>query len=164
MKKLEKALDLAMSTIMSIVMLVLLVFGTWQIFTRWVLNNPSTFTEELLRYLLIWAGMIGAAYCFFHDKHVKLTLLTSHLHGTALKVVNVVDDIIVIGFVIYVYIYGGIQMVTANVNQLTAVLRLPMSLIYACLPVAGVFIILSKLLRYLSIFWDSRAKKGENVK
>ena len=75
MKKLEKGLDFAMSTIMSIVMLVLLIFGTWQIFTRWVLNDPSTFTEEMLRYLLIWAGMIGAAYCFFHDKHVKLTLV-----------------------------------------------------------------------------------------
>ncbi len=68
MKKLEKALDVAMSTITSVVMLVLLIFGTWQIFTRWILNDPSTFTEELLRYLLIWAGMIGAAYCFFHDK------------------------------------------------------------------------------------------------
>ena len=65
MKKLEKGLDFAMSTIMSIVMLVLLIFGTWQIFTRWVLNDPSTFTEEMLRYLLIWAGMIGAAYCFW---------------------------------------------------------------------------------------------------
>lgn len=160
MKKLEKILDLAMSTIMSLVMLVLVIFGFWQIFTRWVLNDPSTFTEELLRYLLIWAGMIGAAYCFFHDKHVKLTLLTSKLKGTPLMVLNVVDEIIVIAFVVYVYIFGGAQMVAQNANQLTAVLRLPMSLIYACLPVSGVFVILSKILRYLSLFMESRAKKG----
>lgn len=162
MKALEKALDFAMSTIMSMVMLVLIIFGTWQIFTRWVLNNPSTYTEELLRYLLIWAGMIGAAYCFFHDKHVKLTLLTSRLKGTPLAVLNVLDDMIVIAFVIYVYIYGGIQMVTGNVTQLTAVLRLPMSLIYGCLPVAGVFVILSKLLRYVSVFQNRSAEKGGN--
>lgn len=162
MKALEKALDFAMSTIMSMVMLVLIIFGTWQIFTRWVLNSPSTYTEELLRYLLIWAGMIGAAYCFFHDKHVKLTLLTSRLKGTPLAVLNVLDDMIVIAFVIYVYIYGGIQMVTGNVTQLTAVLRLPMSLIYGCLPVAGVFVILSKLLRYVSVFQNRSAEKGGN--
>lgn len=162
MKALEKALDFAMSTIMSMVMLVLIIFGTWQIFTRWVLNNPSTYTEELLRYLLIWAGMIGAAYCFFHDKHVKLTLLTSRLKGTPLAVLNVLDDMIVIAFVIYVYIYGGIQMVTGNVTQLTAVLRLPMSLIYGCLPVAGVFVILSKLLRYVSVLQNRSAEKGGN--
>lgn len=126
------------------------------------MNSPSTYTEELLRYLLIWAGMIGAAYCFFHDKHVKLTLLTSRLKGTPLAVLNVLDDMIVIAFVIYVYIYGGIQMVTGNVTQLTAVLRLPMSLIYGCLPVAGVFVILSKLLRYVSVFQNRSAEKGGN--
>lgn len=160
MKKLEKILDLAMSTIMSIVMLVLVIFGFWQIFSRWVLNDPSTFTDELLRYLLIWAGMIGAAYCFFHDKHVKLTLLTSKLKGTPLMVLNVIDEIVVIAFVIYVYIFGGAQMVAQNASQLTAVLRLPMSLIYACLPVSGVFVILSKILRYLSLLAESKAKKG----
>ena len=134
MKKLEKGLDFAMSTIMSIVMLVLLIFGTWQIFTRWILNDPSTFTEEMLRYLLIWAGMIGAAYCFFHDKHVKLTLLTSKLHGPALTVATIFNEIIVVLFVLYVYVYGGGQMMmrTMASGQLTAVLRLPMSLIYAC--------------------------------
>lgn len=160
MKKLEKALDVAMSTIMATVMLVLIIFGTWQIFTRWILNNPSTFTEELLRYLLIWAGMIGAAYCFFHDKHVKLTLLTSRLHGVPLMVVSVIDEIIVIVFVVYVYIYGGMQMMSANMTQLTAVLRLPMSLIYGCLPVSGVFVILSKLLRYLSMYKEKKVEKG----
>lgn len=160
MKKLEKALDLAMSTITSAVMLVLIIFGTWQIFTRWILNNPSTFTEELLRYLLIWAGMIGAAYCFFHDKHVKLTILTARLTGMPLKVISVVDDIIVLIFVVYVYIYGGVQMVAANTEQLTAVLRLPMSLIYGCLPASGIFVVLAKILRYLSIFMERENEKG----
>lgn len=160
MKKIEKALDLAMSTITSAVMLVLIIFGTWQIFTRWILNNPSTFTEELLRYLLIWAGMIGAAYCFFHDKHVKLTILTSRLSGMPLKVISVVDDIIVLIFVAYVYIYGGVQMVAANTEQLTAVLRLPMSLIYGCLPASGIFVVLAKILRYLSIFMERGNEKG----
>lgn len=160
MKKLSKMLDLAMSTIMSFVMLILVIFGFWQIFSRWVLNDPSTFTDELLRYMLIWAGMIGAAYCFFHDKHVKLTLLTSKLKGTPLMVLNVLDEIIVIVFVVYVYIWGGSQMVAQNANQLTAVLRLPMSLIYACLPVSGVFVILSKVLRYLTILSERGTKKG----
>ena len=104
--------------------------------------------------------MIGAAYCFFHDKHVKLTILTARLSGTPLKVLGVVDDIIVLVFVIYVYIYGGVQMVAANTEQLTAVMRLPMSLIYGCLPASGVFVVLAKILRYLSMFSESGNEKG----
>ena len=162
MKKFEKYLDLAMSTIMSIVMVVLLVFGTWQVFTRWVLNNPSTFTDELLRYMLIWAGMIGAAYCFFHNKHIKLTLITDKLSGTPLMILNVISEIVVVAFVVYVYIYGGFQLAVQNTTQLTAVLRLPMSLIYGCLPVSGVFVLLSKILRYVSLFQARKESKGGN--
>ena len=50
MKKVEKVLDTVMRFLMALAMLTLLAFGTWQIFTRWVLGNPSTFTDELLRY------------------------------------------------------------------------------------------------------------------
>lgn len=149
-----------MRTLMSIVMLVLIVFGFWQIFSRWVLNDPSTFTDELLRYVLVWAGMIGAGYAFFKDTHVKLTLLTSRLKGTALMVVNVIDEIVILAFVGYVYIYGGIQLVIHNTDQLTAVLRLSMGLIYACLPVAGVFVILSKILRYISLYQEHKTVQG----
>lgn len=161
MKKLEAILDKTMSSIMSLVMLVLIIFGTWQIFSRWILGDPSTFTDELLRYLLIWAGMIGAAYCFFHDKHIKLTLLTSRLKGKTLLILNIISEIAVIVFVVYVYIYGGYQMVVQNMTQLTAVMRLPMSMIYACLPVSGVFVILSKILRYVSIWQAHSAQKGD---
>ena len=76
MKNVEKVLDAVMRFLMAIAMLTLLVFGTWQIFTRWVLGNPSTFTDELLRYVLIIAGFIGSAYCFYRDEHLALTLIT----------------------------------------------------------------------------------------
>lgn len=161
MKKIEKGLDVAMRTMMSCVMLVLVIFGTYQIFTRWILNDPSTFTEELLRYLLIWAGMIGAAYCFFRDQHIKLTLVTSKLHGMPLTVINVFGEVIVVIFVVYVYIWGGGQMAIKNASQLTAVLRLPMSLIYGCLPVSGIMVILSKILRYISLYTNWKENKAK---
>ena len=167
MKKVEKVLDAVMRFLMAIAMLTLLVFGTWQIFTRWILGNPSTFTEELLRYLLIWAGMIGAAYCFFHDTHIKLTLLTGKMHGLPLTIVNVFSEVIVVIFVVFVYIWGGGQMAIQNATQPTAVLRLPMGLIYGCLPVTGVMVILSKILRCISLYVNRKearknAEEGGN--
>ncbi len=164
MKKIEKGLDLVMRTIMSSVMVVLVVFGTYQIFTRWILHNPSTFTEELLRYLLIWAGMIGAAYCFFRDSHIKLTLLTSKMHGLTLTIVNVFTEIVVVAFVVFVYIWGGGQMAIQNATQPTAVLRLPMGLIYGCLPVTGVMVILSKILRYISLYLNRKEARQNTEK
>ena len=51
---------------------VLLTFMTflvlWQVFTRYVLNSPAAFTEELVKYSLIWTGFIGAGVCIFHQR------------------------------------------------------------------------------------------------
>ena len=73
MKKLDKILDNVMRFLMAVAMFALLAGGTWQIFTRWILRNPSTVTDEFLRYVLIWASMIGSAYCFYKDKHLRST-------------------------------------------------------------------------------------------
>ena len=35
---------------------------TWQIFTRFILNDPSLYSEEIAGFLLIWIGMLGSAY------------------------------------------------------------------------------------------------------
>ena len=59
---------------------VLLTFMTflvlWQVFTRYVLNSPAAFTEELVKYSLIWTGFIGAAYAFSTREHMALTLVS----------------------------------------------------------------------------------------
>ena len=106
MKKIEKVLDTVMRFLMALAMLTLLVFGTWQIFTRWILGNPSTFTDELLRYVLIIAGFIGSAYCFYRDEHLALTLITDKAKGPFKVVLDIFIEICILFFVIYVFIYG----------------------------------------------------------
>ena len=81
MKKLDKILDNVMRFLMAVAMFALLAGGTWQIFTRWILRNPSTVTDEFLRYVLIWASMIGSAYCFYKDKHLALDLVKGRAKG-----------------------------------------------------------------------------------
>ena len=54
-----------MNKILSAASVVLLVFMTslvlWQVFTRYVLGKPAAFTEELVKYSLMWTAFIGAA-------------------------------------------------------------------------------------------------------
>ena len=90
MKKFEQILNTFMRFLMALSMFALCVFGVWQVFTRWVLGNPSTFTDELLRYILIISGLIGSAYCFYTDEHLSLTLVTDKATGVFKTVLNVV--------------------------------------------------------------------------
>lgn len=44
-------------------------------FSRYVLNQPSTLTDELARFLMIWVGLLGAAYTVGAQRHLSIDLL-----------------------------------------------------------------------------------------
>ena len=155
MKKLDKILDNVMRFLMAVAMFALLAGGTWQIFTRWILRNPSTVTDEFLRYVLIWASMIGSAYCFYKDKHLALDLVKGRAKGAFNVFLSVFIEAAIVFFVGYVFVYGG--------WKLTSVMRIPFKLLYSILPISGIFIILARVLKYVQLFLDSKEKKGENA-
>ena len=158
MKKVEKVLDTVMRFLMALAMLTLLAFGTWQIFTRWVLGNPSTFTDELLRYVLIIAGFIGSAYCFYRDEHLALTLVTDKATGTFKIILDIFIEVCILFFVVYVFIYGGTKLANTATN-VSSVMHIPMKTLYMIEPVCGVLIVLARILKYVNLYTE---KKGEN--
>ena len=147
-----------MRFLMALAMLTLLVFGTWQIFTRWVLGNPSTFTDELLRYVLIIAGFIGSAYCFYRDEHLALTLVTDKATGIFKIILDIFIEVCILFFVVYVFIYGGTKLANTATN-VSSVMHIPMKTLYMIEPVCGVLIVLARILKYVNLYTE---KKGEN--
>lgn len=144
---------------MAFSMAVLVIFGTWQIVASWILGKPSTFTDELLRYVLIIAGLLGSAYCFYRDEHLALTLLTDKAKGPAGVALSVFIEACTLFFVIYVFIYGGFKLAGTATN-VSSVMRIPMKLLYSIEPVCGILIILARILKYAQLF---SAKKGEKA-
>ena len=158
MKKVEKVLDTVMRFLMALAMLTLLVFGTWQIFTRWILGSPSTFTDELLRYVLIIAGFIGSAYCFYRDEHLALTLITDKAKGPFKLCLDIFIEICILFFVVYVFIFGGFKLANTATN-VSSVMHIPMKTLYMIEPVCGILIVLARILKYVNLYTE---KKGEN--
>ena len=158
MKKVEKVLDAVMRFLMAISMLTLVVFGTWQIFTRWVLQDPSTFTDELLRYVLIIAGMIGSAYCFYRDEHLALTLITDKAKGAFKVILEIFIELCILFFVIYVFIYGGWKL-SATATNVSSVMHIPMKTLYLVEPICGVLIVLARILKYVQMIAEKKGAK-----
>ena len=73
MKKLNKVLEY----ILAFLVVVMVVGCFWQIFTRFVLNNASSWTEELLRYALIWLTMLGVPYAYGKEQHISIGFIPS---------------------------------------------------------------------------------------
>ena len=53
----------------------------WQVFSRTVLGNPNTVTEELVRFGLVWFAMLSSAYVVGQKAHLAVTVLSEKLSG-----------------------------------------------------------------------------------
>ncbi|MCD8050921.1 MAG: TRAP transporter small permease [Clostridiales bacterium] len=160
MKTLDKILDLVMRFVMAVAMGALVVFGTWQIFTRFILNDPSTFTDEVLRYVLIWASLLGSAYCFYKDEHLSLDLVKDRVHGVASAVLFVFIEVMTLFFVCYVFVYGGGRLMM-NATNISSVLHIPYKVLYSIIPISGVFIVVARILKYIQILTGNNKEVDE---
>lgn len=137
----RKIIDKVIEVLCTIIMGVMVVAVCWQVFTRFVLKNPSTVTEEMLRYLLVWTTMVGAAYAYGRRKHLSIGVVAKKLPPAGQKLLDIGVQAIVILFCIVVMILCGSRLVNTAQGQISAALGIPMPYIYACLIVAAILFI-----------------------
>jgi len=148
-----------------ILIIAISLLALWQVFSRYVLNSPSTSTEESLRYLMIWMGFLGSAYCFANNKHLALTLVENKV-GKRLRLgMKIVQNIVINITIFLALVYGGYSLVISSIDQKSSTLHLSMSLIYLIMPLTGILIIimtLTNLTSWLSIDKKIRDKDNSN--
>ena len=157
------AIKFWMDKILSIACAVLLTFMTVlvliQVFSRYILNSPVAFTEELVRYSLIWTGFIGAAYAFSTREHMSLTLIRDKFTGKAHTALLVVIDGLILLMAIFVFTIGGFKLAVSASREFSALLGIPRSLVYSIAPISGVFIVLAQI---INIYEDVTGEKVES--
>ena len=75
----KQKLDKILGAILVFLMASIVIAVLWQVFSRYVLQSASSFTEEIARYLLIWIGILGAAYAAGQQDHLAINILPPKL-------------------------------------------------------------------------------------
>lgn len=116
----------------------------WGVFTRFVMQSPSRWTEEVARLLLIWVSLLGAAVAFQRREHLGFDYVVKQLDPAAQRLLALVAQCVVIAFTLAVLVYGGYVLVseTLEANQVTPALGIRMGHVYLALPLSGFFIVL----------------------
>jgi TRAP-type C4-dicarboxylate transport system permease small subunit len=141
--KVDKVLNIMLVALMSVMVINVL----WQVFSRYILGTPSSFTDELARFLLIWVGILGASYVSGKNMHIAINLTSSRLSPKKQKILATVNSLIIIGFVLATMVVGGCYLVymTFILDQNSPALQIPLALVYLVLPVSGLLITYYKL-------------------
>jgi TRAP-type C4-dicarboxylate transport system permease small subunit len=143
MKTIHAVLDRVLGATICLLMAVMVFNVLWQVFTRFVLRQPSSFTEEAARYLMIWVGLLGAAYATGRKSHLALDLLTAHLHGARKRASDLFIHSAVLLFALTVMVGGGGRLVwiQLTLGQQSAALQWKLGYVYLAVPLAGAIIV-----------------------
>ncbi|MDN3670657.1 TRAP transporter small permease [Echinicola jeungdonensis] len=144
-----------------IIMALMVINVTWQVLSRYVVMSPSSFTDELARFLLIWLGLLGAAYVAGHNEHLAIDILPQKLTGKAKDKLMIFIHFIIICFAIPVMIFGGSNLVyiTYILGQKSTTLQVPLAYIYTIIPISGLLILLYQILDIKSILHHHKNPK-----
>lgn len=142
--RIRKALDLTIGASVSLLTITLVICVVWQVFSRFVLSAPSTTTDEIARFLLMWCGLTGSAYMVGRNQHLSIELFATQASQKAKALMDMSVQIVIALFSASVMIYGGVVQVNniSMTGQLTPSMGIPMSWIYAVLPVTGIIIVI----------------------
>ena len=144
MQRVVQVLDVILKNVLIVLMAALVAAVSWQVISRYVFSSPSSWTEEVARFLMIWIGLLGASYAFRTRVHLGLDLLPKKLTGRSAEMLKLFTLAVIVLFSITVLIVGGGKLVslTWELRQYSAVLGLPIAFVYSVIPTAGILICL----------------------
>ena len=151
--KINRVLEIALIVLTS----VLVVDVLWQVFSRYVLSSPSSFTDELAGYLLIWVSLLGAAYVAGRQEHLAIDILVQRAKPERQRILKIIIESVILGFSSSVLVVGGSWLVYTRfyLGVKSAALQIPLGYVYIVLPISGLLIV------YYSIRHLSQAIKNK---
>jgi len=138
-QRIDKIIEVVLVALMSILVIDVL----WQVFSRYVLTAPSSFTDELAGFLLIWVGLLGAAYVAGKNEHMAIDLMLQKMKGIKKRRLQTIINIVVGVFALFVMVFGGCWLVYTRfyLGVNSAALALPLGYVYVIVPISGILII-----------------------
>jgi len=166
MNKFINKLDFLIEKLLILLILAIVLIVTWQVLSRYLLHSPSSVSEEVARFLLIWISLIGAVYCYRTKAHLGLDIITNKLAMQQQKIAAIFTHVMVFLFSALVLVIGGCRLVTLAFEpvQYSPALDVPMGYIYSVLPLSGLLLCLYATMACLSDFSTVTSVKDSLLK
>jgi len=135
-------LNVALSIVVGILVLVVV----WGVFTRYVLGDPASWTNELAGFMLVWVTLLGGAAAFGTKEHLGVDYFVGLLNPETRKSMAIFSHAVVLFFALVIFVFGGLNTVfdsfSEAMTQMTPALNLNKGYLYLALPIAGLFMVL----------------------
>lgn len=151
MKQLRTVLDKILRVLCGVSFIAMVVLTCWQVFTRYSLGNPSSWSEELVAYLFGWMSLLGASLVVGERGHMNIPILIDRLNPTMKKAFHIFSEIVALIFAAAILVYGGVQITSLAMGQMTSSLGVAVGVFYVVLPLSGVLNVIYAIINIIEI-------------
>jgi TRAP-type C4-dicarboxylate transport system permease small subunit len=127
----------------TLLLIIVTALNLTQVLGRYAFNTGFSWTEEAMRYLMVWLMMLGSVACIFRAEHMALSTLENLVHPAKARYVRSALYSIAAVFCLFVLIYGW-PLAMRNAAQVAPASGIPMIYPYLALPV-GAFLMLVQI-------------------
>lgn len=142
MKKVRYILDKILEIVSIAILSIMSILVVYQVIARYILNNPSSWSESVVTYGFIWLSMICGSYVFGKRDHMAMTFVLDKVKGKKRVVLEMISEFIILLFAIGVLTIGGYLGALAQMTQADSILPISMGMIYIAIPIAGISMVL----------------------
>ena len=151
MKALRDILNKILNILAGVSLSAMVLLTTYQVITRYVFDAPSTWSEELVGYLFAWSTMFGAAIVSGERGHMNIPILVDQFSPSVKKGFHVFAEIVAFLFSATILVFGGVQVSSLAMGQLTSSLGVAIGVFYWVMPICGVIMALYAILNIIGI-------------
>ena len=108
----------------------------WGVVTRYFIGSGGIWTEELSRYVMIWAALLAVPVGAYRREHIGLDILFRFFPRKMQKPFRVLLDMVGFSFFLFLTVYG-IAMAQAGASQFATIFGMTMFFPFASVPVSA---------------------------
>lgn len=150
MKKILKGLHKGEAIIAGLFLGIMTIVTFLAAFNRFTIKIAMPWSEELVRYLLLWDSIIAAAYGIPLKAHVGIDVISSRVKPGTARAMKIITSLCALVF-LGVMFYFGMKLTINSIPQKSPAMRISMSYVNASLPV-GAFLM---IIEFIVIILDS---------
>jgi len=151
-------LETVTDSITAVLVGMLTLFVSWQVFARYVLHSSQFWAEEFSVVTMIWIGLLGAAGALWTDSHIGLTAVVDRLPSSLSRLFRVGSDLVIAGFSVFLF-FHGIQLVGKTMSGTLSSMPIPIGYSYLIVPISAALMVLFSLARAVRRFAGSEAEE-----
>jgi len=150
MKKLLRILDRFMEVFSVTSLAIMLTITVFQVGLRYVFNKPTSWSEEITLFALVWFGYVAMAIGVRKDTHISLEFLYDHLGAKGKKILDIGRYSLLLALAVMMTYYSFPMIKIGMTNNMPAT-GISRAVLYAPALVGGLLMSLFSLVNLIAV-------------